>query len=287
MSTIDEKETRTDRTANSELDSLIEEAVIENCARKRLHSLENEIRDRERKSRTLRRIFLWAGGAVSAAAVISAVVILHEGNGFDGTKKDVYARVEADATEPGTADTPEGRSEAGMTEPRNGETRQTELQKRGTRQTETRNGETPSARPTEEPGRTPALSVEDKAKIIGGDCLACLDVHRGVGEIDRRVQTALRLLKEEKTAEAIDSLETARDGILHRRAALDAEEDDNDFAELVELNGLECDVEWYLAIAYLNTGDIEKAGTKMKEIAAGGSRHKEDAKKILDELRKL
>lgn len=75
MSTIDEKETRTDRTANSELDSLIEEAVIENCARKRLHSLENEIRRRERKSRTLRRIFLWAGGAVSAAAVISAVVI--------------------------------------------------------------------------------------------------------------------------------------------------------------------------------------------------------------------
>ena len=63
------------RIDNEELDRLIEEAVFENGARKRLQALEGEIRRKERKARTLRRIFWCAGGAVSAAAAVAAVVL--------------------------------------------------------------------------------------------------------------------------------------------------------------------------------------------------------------------
>lgn len=61
---------------NEELDRLIEEAVFENGARKRLQALENTIRREERQARARRRVLWIAGGAVSAAAAVVAAVVV-------------------------------------------------------------------------------------------------------------------------------------------------------------------------------------------------------------------
>ena len=233
------------RIDNEELDRLIEEAVFENGARKRLQALEGEIRRKERKARTLRRIFWCAGGAVSAAAAVAAVVVWFQGNRSGNVEKNTYAQTPTDTAE-------------------------------------LRKPETPSVTPAEEPNPAP-VSIADKAKSIGKDYLASLDAYRGADEIEREIQKAVQLLKSENLTEAIGRLKIAEADILRRKSAMD-EDDDNEFAELMELSALEQDIEWYLALAYLSAGDVKNAKTELKKITSDNSPHRDDAQKILDEL---
>ncbi len=230
---------------NEELDRLIEDAVIEIGARKRLQALESQIRRKEQKARTLRRIFWCAGGAVSAAAAVAAVVVWSQGNQSENVEKNIYAQTPADTAE-------------------------------------LRKPETPSVQPSEESNQAP-ISIAEKAKIIGKDYLASLEAYRGADEIEREIQDAVQLLKSGKFTEAIDSLKITKEDILRRKSAIN-ENEDNEFAELMEMNLLEEDIEWYLALAYLSAGDIKNAETKLKGITTDSNRHRDEAQKILDEL---
>ena len=233
------------RIDNEELDRLIEEAVFENGARNRLQALENEIRRKEQKNRTLRRIFWCAGGAVSAAAAVAAVVVWSPGNRSGNVEKNIYAQTPTDTAE-------------------------------------LRKPETTSVQPAEEPNQT-QISIADKAKNIGKDYLASLEVYRGADEIEREVQKAVQLLKSGNFAEAIDSLKITKYDIYRRESEID-EYDANEFAELMELKTLGEDIEWYLALGYLSAGDVRNAETELKEITAGNSPYRDEAQKILGEL---
>ena len=233
------------RIDNEELDRLIEEAVFEHGARKQLQAREGEIRRKERKARTLRRIFWCAGGAVSAAAAVAAVVVWFQGNRSGKVEKNTYAQTPTDTAE-------------------------------------LRKPETPSVKPAEEPNPSP-ISIADKAKNIGKKYLASLDTYRGADEIEREIQKAVQLLKSGNFAESIDSLIATKYDIHRRESDID-DDDANEFAELMELKTLDENIELYLALAYLSAGDVKNAETKLKEIATSNSPHRDDAQKILDEL---
>lgn len=233
---------------NKELDRLIEDAVFENAARKQLQALENTIRHDERKSRMRRRIIWAASGAVSvAAAVVLAVVLWPEEDPSSHIDSNVIAQAPSDTTTPDVSTT------------------------------------TASPQPDDVPDQTPALSVEEKAKILCGNYLASIDAHRGASEIDEIIRNSVQSLKNGDAAQAIVGLQNATKNIKQEKTKLD-EEDDNDFAELLELKILENDINWYLSLAYLSLGDLNNAKSILRKLATSDNCYGEQAQKILNEL---
>lgn len=233
---------------NKELDRLIEDAVFENGARKQLQALENTIRRDERKSRMRRRIIWSASSAISvAAAVVLAVVLWPEDAPSSHIDSNVIAQAPSDPTTPDVSTT------------------------------------TAPPQPDVVPDQTPALSIEEKAKILCGNYLACIDAHRGASEIDEIIRNSVQSLKNGNATQAIVGLENAKKNINQEKTKLD-EEDDNDFAELLELNILENDINWYLSLAYLSLGDLNNAEPILRKLATSDNCYGEQAQKILNEL---
>ena len=133
------------------------------------------------------------------------------------------------------------------------------------------------------PDQTPALSIEEKAKILCGNYLACIDAHRGASEIDEIIRNSVQSLKNGNATQAIVGLENAKKNINQEKTKLD-KEDDNDFAELLELNILENDINWYLSLAYLSLGDLNNAEPILRKLATSDNCYGEQAQKILNEL---
>lgn len=233
---------------NKELDRLIEDAVFENGARKQLQALENTIRRDERKSRMRRRIIWSASGAISvAAAVVLAVVLWPEGTPSSHIDSNVIAQAPSDTTTPNVSTT------------------------------------TTLPQPDDVPNQTPALSTEEKAKILCGNYLAGIEAHRGASEIDKTIQNSVQSLKNGDATQAIVGLENARKNINQEKTRLD-EDDDNDFAELLELDLLENDINWYLSLSYLFLGDLNKAKPILRKLATSDNCYGEQAQKILNEI---
>ena len=233
---------------NKELDRLIEDAVFENGARKQLQALENTIRRDERKSRMRRRIIWSASGAISvAAAVVLAVVLWPEGTPSSHIDSNVIAQAPSDTTTPNVSTT------------------------------------TTLPQPDDVPNQTPALSTEEKAKILCGNYLAGIEAHRGASEIDKTIQNSVQSLKNGDATQAIVGLENARKNIKQEKTRLD-EDDDNDFAELLELDLLENDINWYLSLSYLFLGDLNKAKPILRKLATSDNCYGEQAQKILNEI---
>lgn len=233
---------------NKELDRLIEDAVFENGARKQLQALENTIRRDERKSRMRRRIIWSASGAISvAAAVVLAVVLWPEGTPSSHIDSNVIAQAPSDTTTPDVSTT------------------------------------TTLPQPDDVPNQTPALSTEEKAKILCGNYLAGIEAHRGASEIDKTIQNSVQSLKNGDATQAIVGLENARKNIKQEKTRLD-EDDDNDFAELLELDLLENDINWYLSLSYLFLGDLNKAKPILRKLATSDNCYGEQAQKILNEI---
>ena len=131
--------------------------------------------------------------------------------------------------------------------------------------------------------QTPALSVEEKAKILCGNYLASIDAHRGASEIDEIIRNSVQSLKNGDAAQAIVGLKDATKNIKQEKTKLD-EEDDNDFSELLELKILENDINWYLSLAYLSLGDLNNAKPILRQLATSDNCYGEQAQKILSEL---
>lgn len=233
---------------NKELDRLIEDAVCENAARKQLQALENTIRRDERKSRMRRRIIWAASGAMSvAAAVVLAVGLWPEEDPSSHIDNNVLAQAPSDTTSPDVSTT------------------------------------TVPPQPDDVQDQTPALSVEEKAKILCGNYLASIDAHRGASEIDEIIRNSVQSLKNGDAAQAIVGLKDATKNIKQEKTKLD-EEDDNDFSELLELKILENDINWYLSLAYLSLGDLNNAKPILRQLATSDNCYGEQAQKILSEL---
>ena len=90
-------------------------------------------------------------------------------------------------------------------------------------------------------------------------------------------------MKNGDAVQAIADLENARKNINQEKTKLD-EDDDNDFAELLELNHLENDINWCLSLSYLFLGDLNNAEPILRALATSDSFYAGKAQEILEEL---
>lgn len=96
-------------------------------------------------------------------------------------------------------------------------------------------------------------------------------------DTDRRIEAAVEKMKEGHVEEALASLSEIR-------KSLDDERND-DFIDARTLEYTKRTVDWYMALAYLNQGNVSKARPLLKKVGKSGSYYADDAGRLLKEIK--
>lgn len=107
-------------------------------------------------------------------------------------------------------------------------------------------------------------------------------MYRGDDVLRDKLNEAIRLLNDDKSAEALAALDDINARSKNELATLS--DDAQDVVRKAEIKSIANDAQWYRAMAYMRSKKVIKAKSLLREISKSESIHRDEAKRILKEV---